>query len=81
MFPVKISSGFKTLEINALGLDLGSDVTFITAKLANQLQLKAEMKQLNISNAISKSDTVKSKLDKFSVSSKLHPEHLQVHNA
>ena len=36
VFPVKISNGFKTLEVNAV-LDLGSDAIFITSNLAHQL--------------------------------------------
>ena len=77
MIPVKISNGSKTLEINAL-LKSGSHATLITSKLAHQIQLKGEMKGLN---AISNSVTVKSKLFTFSISSRLHPEHLQLHNA
>ena len=80
VIPLKISNGSKTLDVNAL-LDSGSDATLITSKLAHQLQLKGEMKQLNISNAISKSVAVKSKLVTFSISLRHHPEHLQVHNA
>ena len=74
---VKISNGPKTLGVNAL-LDSDSDATSITSKLAHQLQLKGEMKQLNISKAISKSIAVRSKLVTFSTSSR---HHLQVHNA
>ena len=80
VFPVKISNGFKTLEVNAV-LDLGSDAIFITSNLAHQLQLKGEMKQLNNSNAILKSVSFKSKLITFSISSRHHPAHLQVRNA
>ena len=80
VIPVKISNSSETLEVNAL-LDSGSDVTLITTKIADQLQLKGEMRRLNISNTISKSVTVKSKLVNFSISSRHHPEHLQVHNA
>ena len=70
VIPMKISNDSKTLEVHAL----------LRFKLAHQLQLKGEMKRLNMPHVISKSVTVKSKLVTFSISSRHHPEHLQVHN-
>ena len=54
VIPVEISNGSRMLEVNVL-LEAGSDATLITS---------------NISNAISKSVTVKSKLVTFSILSR-----------
>ena len=80
VLPVKVSNGSQTDEVNAL-LDTGSDTTIITSKLADELQIKGAKKDLNISSAIAEPVTVASRLVNFSLSSKHHPNHLEVKNA
>ena len=78
--PVKESNGSQTVEVNAL-LDAGSDRTIITSKLADELQIKGVKKDLNISSAIAEPVTVVSRLVNFYLSSKHHPNQLEVKNA
>ena len=61
MLPVKVSNGSQTVEVNAL-LDAGSEMTIITSKLADELQIKGVKKDLNISSAIAEPVTVVSRL-------------------
>ena len=80
VLPVKVSNGSQTVEVNAL-LHAGSDMTIITSKLADELQIKGVKKDLNISSAIAEPVTVVSRLVNFSLSSKHHPNWLEVKNA
>ena len=80
VLPVKVCNGTNTIEVNAL-LESGSDTTLITSKLADQLKIKGEKKDLNISNAISKSVKVVSRLVNFSLASNHHPNPIEVRNA
>ena len=80
MLPVKVSNGSQTVEVNAL-LDTGSDTTIMTSKLADELQIKGVKEDLNISSAIAEPVTVVSRLANFSLSSKHHPNQLEVKNA
>ena len=77
LLPVKVSNGSQTVEVNAL-LDTGSDTTIITSKLADELQIKGVKEDLNISSAIAEPVTVVSRLVNFSLSSKHHPNQLEV---
>ena len=80
MLPVKVSNGSQTVEVNAL-LGTGSEMTIITSKLADELQIKGVKEDLNISSAIAEPVTVVSRLANFSLSSKHHPNQLEVKNA
>ena len=77
VLPVNASNGSQTVEVNAL-LDAGSDTTIIASKLADELQIKEVKKDLNISSARAKPVTVVSRLVNFSLSSKHHPNQLEV---
>ena len=80
VLPVKVSNGSQTVEVNAL-LGAGSEMTIMTSKLADELQIKGVKKDLNISSAIAEPVTVVSRLANFSLSSKHHPNQLEVKNA
>ena len=80
VLPLKVSSRSQIVQVSAL-LVAGSDSTLITSKLSDQLQIKGVKKDLDISSAISEPVTVVSKLVNFSLSSKHHPNLLEVENA
>ena len=77
VLPVNVSNGSQTVEVNAL-LDAGSDTTIIASKLADELQIKEVKKDLNTSSARAKPVIVVSRLVNFSLSSKHHPNQLEV---
>ena len=68
------------MKANAL-LDTGADSTLIRADVAKQLDLHGSSRNLEIHNAFLISKTVESKLVNFSVSSKDHPEKIDIKNA
>ena len=68
------------MKTNAL-LDVGADSTLIREDIAKQLNLHGSSRNLEIHNALLKSKTVESKLVNFSVSSKDHPEKIDIKNA
>ena len=80
ILPVNVSNGKRTVKINAL-LDAGADSTLIREDIAKQLDLHGNSRNLKIHNAFLKSKTVESKLVNFSVSSKDHPEKIDIKNA
>ena len=77
---VKVSNGKTTVKANDL-LDAGVDSTLIREDIAKQLGLHGSSRNLEIHNAFLKSKTVESKLVNFSVSSKDHPEKIDIKNA
>ena len=62
-------------------LDTGSDATLILEEIAQKLKLTGEMRNISISNVMSKGNKLSSKLVKFSVSLNSHPERVSVRNA
>ena len=80
ILPVKVSNGKRTVKTNAL-LDAGADSMLIREDIAKQLDLHGNSRNLKIHNAFLKSKTVESKLVNFSVSSKDHPEKIDIKNA
>ena len=80
ILPVKVSNGKRTVKTNAL-LVAGADSTLIREHIAKQLDLHGSSRNLQIHNAFLKSKTVESKLVNFSVSSKDHPEKIDIKNA
>ena len=68
------------MKANTL-LDIGADSTLIRKDIAKQLDLHGSSRNLEIYNEFLKSRTVESKLVNFSVSSKDHPEKIDIKNA
>ena len=68
------------MKTNAL-LVAGADSALIREDIAKQLDLHGSSRNLEIHNAFLKSKTVESKLVNFSVSSKDHPEKIDIKNA
>ena len=68
------------MKTNTL-LDIGADSTLIREDIAKQLDLHKSSRNLEIHNEFLKSKTVESKLVNFSVSSKDHPEKIDIKNA
>ena len=67
------------MKANAL-LDTGADSTLIRADVAKQLDLHGSSRNLEIHNAFLKPKTIELKLVNFSVSSKDHPEKINIKN-
>lgn len=80
VLPVKISNGNRMIETNAL-LDTGSDSTFIRQDIVEKLNLTGANRPLKLSNVMSVSKSINSKLVSFSISSNSHPENVQIENA
>ena len=68
------------MKKNAL-LDAGADSTLTREDITKQLDLHGSSRNLEIHNTFLKSKTVESKLFNFSVSSKDHPEKIDIKNA
>ena len=68
------------MKTNVL-LDAGADSIQIRKDIAKQLDLHGSSRSLEIHYAFLKSKTVESKLVNFSVSSKDHPEKIEIKNA
>ena len=62
-------------------VNTGADSTLIREDIAKELDLHGSSRNLEIHNAFLKSKTVESKLVNFSVSSKDHPEKIDIKNA
>ena len=65
--------GANTTVVSAL-LDSGSDTTLTTSEIAKILKPKGKHRKLIITNAISTSVSVTSKLVEFSICSTHHPD-------
>ena len=68
------------MKTNAL-LDADAASTLIREDIAKQLDIHGSSRNLEIHNVFLKSKTVESKLVNFSVSSKDHPEKIDIKNA
>ena len=62
-------------------LDSGSDSTLISSDLADKRNLQGKTKDISLTNVLSMSNKMKSKLVSFSISSCSHPQPLQIKNA
>ena len=73
VLPVKIANENKSVTVNAL-FDSGSDCALLAQNVASYLNSNGKEQSITSSNAISQSNKlkVKSKLVKFSLSSKFH---------
>ena len=75
------ASNGKTSILTTALLDSGSDSTLISSSLANKLNLQGKTKDISLTNVLSMSNKVKSKLVNFSISSHNHPQTLPITNA
>ena len=80
VIPVFASNGETCVQTAAL-LDSGSDATLISESLANKLQLSGIKKDITLTNVLSMTNKVSSKLVNLSISSRSHPEQLPITNA
>ena len=80
VLPVIVSNGESFIETNAL-LDTGSDSTLIRQDIADILNLPGMKHSLELSNVMSISKKINSKLVSFNLSSSSHPNHVNVSNA
>ena len=75
------ASNGETCVRTAALLDSGSDATLISESLANQLQLSGITKDIALTNVLSMTNKLPSKLVNFSISSRSHPEQLPIISA
>ena len=80
VLPVIVSNGENFITTNAL-LDTGSDSTLIRQDVADKLRLSGMDQSLELSNVMSISKKMKSKLVKFNLSSSSHPNEVEISNA
>ena len=62
-------------------VDTGSDVTLLKSDIAKKLGLNGDYKNLQITNAISKTSELESKQVSFQVSSESYPNFIDIGNA
>ena len=80
IIPITISNGTKYIKTNAL-VDTGSDVTLLKSDIAKKLGLNGDYKNLQITNAISKTSELESKHVYFKVSPESHPNFIDIEDA
>ena len=74
-------SNVQTSIPTAALLDSASDSTLISRGLADKLNLQSKTKKILLTNVLSMSNKMKSKMVNFSISSCSHPQPLQIKNA
>jgi len=81
ILPITISNGSNHIQTNAL-LDSGSNATLISREIARKLKIKGNQQiKLKIGNALLNPTNFESSLVNFEISSKCHPQKVQISNA